>query len=132
MGHDWGGIVAWWVALRYPDRVQRLAVLNAPHPVAFRRYLLRHPAQLWRSWYAFYFQLPRLPESNFRRANWHSLVRTLRTTSRPGTFTEDDLEQYRRRGRSRGRSRPCSTGIALRCVTGHQRRATRGCGSRPS
>ena len=30
VGHDWGGIVAWWVALRHPDRVQRLVVLNAP------------------------------------------------------------------------------------------------------
>ena len=95
VGHDWGGIVAWWVALRYPERVQRLAVLNAPHPVAFRRYLFRHPAQLRRSWYAFYFQLPRLPESNFRRANWQALVRTLCTTSRPGTFRDDDLAQYR-------------------------------------
>ncbi len=95
VGHDWGGIVAWWVAVRHPDRVQRLVVLNAPHPVAFRRYLLRHPAQLRRSWYAFYFQLPRWPEFRLRRANWHSLVRTLRTTSRPGTFHDDDLERYR-------------------------------------
>jgi pimeloyl-ACP methyl ester carboxylesterase len=38
IGHDWGGIVAWWAALRYPERIERLAVLNAPHPVAFRRY----------------------------------------------------------------------------------------------
>jgi epoxide hydrolase 4 len=95
VGHDWGGIVAWWVAVRHPGRVQRLAVLNAPHPVAFRRYLFRHPAQLLRSWYAFSFQIPRLPEANFRRANWRSLTRTLRTTSRSGTFSEDDLQQYR-------------------------------------
>jgi pimeloyl-ACP methyl ester carboxylesterase len=96
VGHDWGGIVAWWVALRHPDRVRRLALLNAPHPVAFRRYLFRHPAQLVRSWYAFAFQLPRLPEFNFRKANWRALVQALRTTSRPGTFHEDELELYRR------------------------------------
>jgi pimeloyl-ACP methyl ester carboxylesterase len=95
VGHDWGGIVAWWVAMRYPDRVQRLAVLNAPHPVAFRRYLIRHPSQLLKSWYTFFFQLPFLPEAHFRRANWHALTRALRTTSRPGAFTEEDLDLYR-------------------------------------
>jgi pimeloyl-ACP methyl ester carboxylesterase len=95
IGHDWGGIVAWWTALRYPERVERLAVLNAPHPVAFRRYLIRHPTQLLRSWYAFFFQLPGLPEAVFRRANWKALARVLRTTSRPGTFRAEDLERYR-------------------------------------
>jgi pimeloyl-ACP methyl ester carboxylesterase len=96
VGHDWGGIVAWWTTLRHQERVERLAVLNAPHPVAFRRYLLRHPAQLLRSWYAFYFQLPWLPEASLRRANWQALARTLRTTSRPGAFPDGDLDQYRR------------------------------------
>src|SRR5262249_48210289 len=35
VGHDWGGVLAWEVALRCPERVDRLAVLNAPHPAAF-------------------------------------------------------------------------------------------------
>jgi pimeloyl-ACP methyl ester carboxylesterase len=96
VGHDWGGIVAWWVALRYPDRVERLAVLNAPHPVAFRRSLLHHPAQLVRSWYIFFFQIPRIPEAHFRRRNWRALARALHATSRPGTFTDEDLDRYRR------------------------------------
>jgi pimeloyl-ACP methyl ester carboxylesterase len=96
VGHDWGGIVAWWLALRHPDRVGRLAVLNAPHPVAFRRALRRHPSQLLRSWYAFAFQIPRLPEAHFRRANWRGLVGLLRATSRPGAFTDEDLDRYRR------------------------------------
>src|SRR3954447_14356517 len=58
VGHDWGGIVAWWVAVRRPELLERLAVLNAPHPIAFRRYLRSSPRQLLKSWYAFYFQLP--------------------------------------------------------------------------
>jgi pimeloyl-ACP methyl ester carboxylesterase len=46
VGHDWGGIVAWWAATRHPDRIERLAVLNAPHPAVARSYLLRHPGQI--------------------------------------------------------------------------------------
>jgi pimeloyl-ACP methyl ester carboxylesterase len=96
VGHDWGGIVAWWVALRHPECVERLAVLNAPHPVAFRRYWLTHPRQWLRSWYVVFDQIPVLPEWLLRRGNWRMLVRALRTSSRPGTFCDADLEDYRR------------------------------------
>jgi len=96
VGHDWGGIVAWWVALTDPDRVERLAVLNAPHPVAFRRYLWSHPRQLLRSWYILAFQLPWLPEALLRRRDWRALARMLRVSSRPGTFPAADLDAYRR------------------------------------
>jgi pimeloyl-ACP methyl ester carboxylesterase len=96
VGHDWGGIVAWWLALRHPDRLERVAVLNAPHPGAFRRFLVRHPAQMLRSWYILAFQLPGLPEIGLRRGNWRALERALRRTSRPGTFSAADLDRYRR------------------------------------
>ena len=95
VGHDWGGIVAWWVARTHPGRVERLAVLNAPHPVAFRRYLLTHPRQWLRSWYFLAFQLPRLPEVSLRRRNWRALTRMLGSSSRPGTFSESDFDAYR-------------------------------------
>jgi pimeloyl-ACP methyl ester carboxylesterase len=96
VGHDWGGIVAWWVASRHAERVERLAVLNAPHPVAFRRYIRTSPRQLLKSWYAFFFQLPWLPEAAARRGNWSGLTRALTGSSRPGTFGEADLEEYRK------------------------------------
>lgn len=102
VGHDWGGIVAWWAAIRHPGRVGRLAILNAPHPVAFRRYARTHPGQLLRSWYVFLFQIPRLPEAMFRRRNWRGLTRALVRTSRPGAFSEADLEHYRRAGSEPG------------------------------
>jgi alpha/beta hydrolase fold len=54
VGHDWGGAVAWWLATYNPDRVERVAVLNCPHPVVFPRVLKRTPAQLLRSWYMFF------------------------------------------------------------------------------
>src|SRR5260221_11238924 len=37
VGHDWGGILAWALAIPSPDVVRRLAIVNAPHPAACRR-----------------------------------------------------------------------------------------------
>ena len=96
VGHDWGGVVAWWVATRFPDRVERLVALNAPHPVAFRRYLATHPGQWLRSWYVLLFQVPWLPEALLRRGGWAMLARALVRTARPGAFAGADLEGYRR------------------------------------
>jgi pimeloyl-ACP methyl ester carboxylesterase len=96
VGHDWGGIVAWWVAIRHPERLERLVVLNAPHPVAFRRHLRSHPRQMMRSSYALFFQIPGLPEWLLRRGYWRRLASAMRRTSRPGTFTEAELDEYRR------------------------------------
>ena len=49
-GHDWGAVVAWWTAIRRPEVVERLAILNVPHPRTFLRGR-RIPRQLRRSWY---------------------------------------------------------------------------------
>lgn len=45
VGHDWGGAVAWFAALKRPDRVQRLIIVNAPHPLVFQKSLIDDPAQ---------------------------------------------------------------------------------------
>lgn len=91
VAHDWGAVVAWWLALRNPERVERLAILNVPHPVAFRRFLRRPSVQWLRSWYMGFFQLPVLPEIALRRLG----TRALRSTSAPGTFSDADLDRYR-------------------------------------
>jgi pimeloyl-ACP methyl ester carboxylesterase len=64
IGHDWGGMVAWSLAARHPERVRTATVLVSPHPQAFR-HALGHSAQGLRSWYMGLFQLPWLPERLF-------------------------------------------------------------------
>lgn len=95
VGHDWGGVVAWWLAMIAPERIDRLVVINAPHPLAFRR-ALRRPEQVLRSWYAAAFQLPVLPEAAFRANGFALLERVFRAPSvRPGAFTDEDIRRYR-------------------------------------
>ena len=95
VGHDWGAAVAWWVAATRPERVERLVVLNVPHPAVMKRFATRRLGQLLRSWYIGFFQLPWLPETVARLGNYAALVRTLQTSSRPGTFSASDLDRYR-------------------------------------
>jgi pimeloyl-ACP methyl ester carboxylesterase len=94
VGHDWGAVVAWWLALAHPERVERLAVLNGPHPAAMRRHLLTSPRQMLRSWYIFFFQLPGLPERWLARGDYRNLVRALRT-ARWGSFSDEDVPRYK-------------------------------------
>jgi pimeloyl-ACP methyl ester carboxylesterase len=95
-GHDWGAAVAWATALQYPHRLRKLAILNVPHPAVFLHRLRTNPRQMRRSWYIAFFQLPSLPEARFSANNFAMGVRALVNSSRPGTFTDDDLERYRK------------------------------------
>jgi pimeloyl-ACP methyl ester carboxylesterase len=95
VGHDWGGAVAWWLGLKHPDRVEKLALLNIPHPRVMRRTLRRSWAQRRKSAYMAFFQLSGLPEWSFRARRFALPSRILRRTSRPGTFSEADLDRYR-------------------------------------
>jgi pimeloyl-ACP methyl ester carboxylesterase len=58
VGHDWGGAVAWLAALRHPDRLRRLAVVNAPHPLIFQKSVIEDPAQRAGSQYIRAFRNP--------------------------------------------------------------------------
>jgi len=94
-GHDWGAAVAWSVAVRHPQRLARLAILNVPHPSVMLRYLRKNLRQLRRSWYMFLLQLPWLPEKVFSAFHFAFGVRALVRSSRSETFSSEDLELYR-------------------------------------
>src|SRR5262249_15630311 len=61
IGHDWGAIIAWLFAIRQVRPLHRLVIMNVPHPGAAEPGM-RTLRQLRKSWYALFFQLPRLPE----------------------------------------------------------------------
>ncbi len=94
IGHDWGAAVAWWAASKYADRLDKLVILNVPHPIVMQRTLQRSLAQLRKSWYMFFFQIPRLPEALYSRNNWRSVTRAIQSSARPGTFIDEDMAQY--------------------------------------
>jgi pimeloyl-ACP methyl ester carboxylesterase len=77
VGHDWGGVLAWVFAARYPQMTERLIVMNAPHPQAMRREM-RTLKQLRKSWYVFFFQIPWLPEYVLLRNHANEVGRMLR------------------------------------------------------
>jgi len=95
VGHDWGGMVAWHLAAREPAAIERLAILNAPHPASFLGFALTHPMQMFRSTYVGFFQLPWVPEAVLGARDFSLLEAALTRSSRPGTFSDGELADYR-------------------------------------
>jgi pimeloyl-ACP methyl ester carboxylesterase len=94
VGHDWGAMVAWVFAMQYPQLLERLVILNVPHPVRLEKGL-RTPQQLLKSWYTFFFQIPFLPEFFSRLFDYQVFRQTFkRDPVRPGAFTSEDVEKY--------------------------------------
>lgn len=94
VGHDWGAAVTWWAANKYPERLQKIVILNVPHHAVFQRTLRSSFKQMRKSWYVFFFQLPWLPEFATSRNHWRVGKQALLNSSRPGTFSDDDLKKY--------------------------------------
>ncbi len=95
VGHDWGAAVAWHLAGRNPERVERAAVLNGAQVASALGYARAHPSQALRSWYVGFFQAPWLPERALGAADYAWLRSAMARSARPGTFSGADLRRYR-------------------------------------
>jgi len=92
VGHDWGGVIAWWMAQHHAPFVDRLAILTAPHPATYLREL-RTFDQMRRSWYALFFQLPWLPEQLIRANDYAPLRAVWRFDPiKRGAWSRQDLQ----------------------------------------
>jgi pimeloyl-ACP methyl ester carboxylesterase len=96
VGHDWGGLLAWTMAVMNPKSVLRLVPVSAPHPLRLRAALFTDPfGQLRASGYALGFQVPILPERRLTADGCALVERILREWSRPGWPDEEEARVYR-------------------------------------
>ena len=94
VGHDWGGSIAWTVAMNHPEVVDRLAILNAAHPRRLSEGL-HNPNQLRKSWYFFFLRRRDCPRTSCTPETGTSSGISCTTPTRPT-----------RRTRSNATSRP--------------------------
>jgi pimeloyl-ACP methyl ester carboxylesterase len=102
VGHDWGGMIAWCFAYAHPEMLERLIVLNIPHPAKFAQGL-RTPQQLLRSSYIFLFQLPFLPELLIQSSDYQAIESAFKGMAvNKSAITKADIEAYKNAASRRG------------------------------
>jgi len=94
VGHDWGGAVAWAYAAAHPETLDKLVIINAPHPGVFARLLREDPDQQKASQYMLMFRSPQAEQT--LSANDHAMLVNivLGAGLKSGTFTEEDKKAY--------------------------------------
>lgn len=94
VGHDWGGVVAWALAISRPETVARLVIVNAPHPGTMRRELALHEDQQQASRYIHYFRRPDA-EAGLSENDFFRLRRMIfQTAATPDIFPPDVQNEY--------------------------------------
>jgi pimeloyl-ACP methyl ester carboxylesterase len=96
VAHDWGGGIAWPFAMKYPEMVDRLIILNCPPPGVLMAHLMKNRAQLRRSYYMFLFQIPLIPELVLRRRDYRLIERAFRGWAiDKNAFSDDDIRMFK-------------------------------------
>jgi len=122
IAHDWGGVIAWYFALRKIRPLSRLVAMNLPHPAVFDRVLRDGWRQRLRSWYVLFFQIPWLPEAVFRMRRASAVTEAFRGMAvDKSRFPEEVLDVYRRAALEPG---------ALTAMINYYRALVRGGGAR--
>ncbi len=96
IGHDWGGAIAWNLAMMAPEKLSKLIIINCPHPAALLdAFWSMRFQQLQKSWYVFFFQLPKIPEEILSQNNYEVLQRMVfGSIYSKEVFTEEDMRFY--------------------------------------
>jgi pimeloyl-ACP methyl ester carboxylesterase len=122
IAHDWGAVIAWYFAMRQLRPLTHLVICNVPHPGPARQALSGNWAQIKRSWYVFFFQIPGLPEHLLGRHGGKSVGEAIRGSSAdPSRFPDEVVGVYRRNAAQPG---------ALTAMINYYRALVRGGGAR--
>ncbi len=120
IAHDWGAVIAWYFAMRQIRPLKKLIICNVPHPGAMSGSFSWE--QLKRSWYIFFFQIPRLPEWMLGRENASGIGRMIRDSAcNPELFPDEVIDVYSRNAAQPG---------ALTAMVNYYRGLIRGGGAR--
>ncbi len=93
VAHDWGGAVAWSFAMRHPEWLEKLIIINAPHPGIFARELLENPAQQEASQYMLILRSAEA-EQLLSENNYGRLLTMLVEFGSKWNMTDDDRQKY--------------------------------------
>jgi pimeloyl-ACP methyl ester carboxylesterase len=96
IAHDWGAAIAWSFAMYNPGKLERLVIMNVPHPALMQRGL-RTLKQLRKSWYMIFFQLRGVPERVFSLRDYYAIGHAFREMAvHKERFTDDVLEVFKK------------------------------------
>ncbi len=95
VGHDWGGAIAWNFAYAHPEMLEKLIVMNLPHPAKFAEGF-RTPQQMLRSSYIFFFQIPGIPELVLQMGDYQAIENAFTSMAfNKSNITQTDLQAYK-------------------------------------
>lgn len=94
VGHDWGAVIGWWMAAKYPTRLNRVVLMDGPHPDVWGKQAVKHPMQALRSTYVAFFQLPWVPEATLGGFDFAGLRSMMQGSAKADTFEPAALDRY--------------------------------------
>lgn len=95
IGHDWGANVAWWTALRFPQIVEKLIIINVPHPLVMKKTMNNNFRQMLSSWYIYFYQIPIIPELIMSFNHGLLLASMITSSANKNAFDRKTISYYR-------------------------------------